>query len=760
MKKLLNNLLLASTLLWAASSCSQAPSSDKDNTTAVENAAVTDTASGQKTGRVKAVVTNVGGAPLDSVRVLAQGLELLTNSQGEFLIDNCPASNGRIVLRLQKDGYFDRIFAKEVIDTSVAIISMVKKEESDICRLTTFPAKEGTCVKVQEAEVLIPANAMVKMSDGTDYNGNVNLSVIYYNPDDANFNNILPGGDLIAVDANSIRGKLVSYGMLDVQMKTDSGELLQLKKGSKSKLTFPKPQCQTQKPDSIPLWWFNEKTGLWEEEGISVLNGNNYVGYVSHFTTWNCDVFYGGSYFLEIQFVDKNKKKIEAAIPFVISNDSLNIERSVCSNMMGLARLSVGLNTGLSIKVGVNHHPLPELNSYSYFGDSISNPNCFFIPYDGKVTNLDVKVVDEKGKPINAFVYESSLKRYQMPRTDINGIAKFTFLEDENVNVKELDFKIWDMLIVKTIRKKGLVTLVCRERPHYGWTNAYSYGQSGNMLATDRRTVTKVDLGYDQYVYKQHYTDKNSLYITATFGVKEGSKNFESGIFNKIKKIKRVSSDSFAITYKGSKHPGTYYWVVKNAHFGKMDKLLKKETQELEGYVFNIDVEDTTKAVVVEFVTDTAVKYRRRIGIYKHYAYELEYEDAFGKKQTADAKNFHITNTALNANKPAKLHLYYRDKELKVDSLYICDVYKLEGPLLVANSNEIPADNLKLIQTAMEAKKNNQIYVQFISKDLSDWTKKNRQRKYSGGGKERAEFALYGEPQNRSIEIKTPWRFK
>jgi len=60
----------------------------------------------------------------------------------------------------------------------------------------------------------------------------------------------------------------------------------------------------------------------------------------------------------------------------------------------------------------------------------------------------------------------------------------------------------------------------------------------------------------------------------------------------------------------------------------------------------------------------------------------------------------------------------------------------------------------------MEAKKNNQIYVQFISKDLSDWTKKNRQRKYSGGGKERAEFALYGEPQNRSIEIKTPWRFK
>ena len=42
-------------------------------------------------------------------------------------------------------------------------------------------------------------------------------------------------------------------------------------------------------PASIPLWSFNEKTGLWEEEGSAALQGNVYVGEVAHFSWVNLD---------------------------------------------------------------------------------------------------------------------------------------------------------------------------------------------------------------------------------------------------------------------------------------------------------------------------------------------------------------------------------------------------------------------------------------------------------------------------------------
>jgi hypothetical protein len=38
------------------------------------------------------------------------------------------------------------------------------------------------------------------------------------------------------------------------------------------------------------LWYVDEQTGIWQEEGQATKNGNNYVGEVSHFSFWNCDI--------------------------------------------------------------------------------------------------------------------------------------------------------------------------------------------------------------------------------------------------------------------------------------------------------------------------------------------------------------------------------------------------------------------------------------------------------------------------------------
>ena len=46
---------------------------------------------------------------------------------------------------------------------------------------------------------------------------------------------------------------------------------------------------QASAPASIPLWYFNDTTGKWIQQGSADRQGNSYVGQVPHFSWWNCD---------------------------------------------------------------------------------------------------------------------------------------------------------------------------------------------------------------------------------------------------------------------------------------------------------------------------------------------------------------------------------------------------------------------------------------------------------------------------------------
>jgi hypothetical protein len=50
------------------------------------------------------------------------------------------------------------------------------------------------------------------------------------------------------------------------------------------------PSLEGTAPATIPLWYYDDATGLWKEEGTATKQGDKYVGSVSHFSDWNCDV--------------------------------------------------------------------------------------------------------------------------------------------------------------------------------------------------------------------------------------------------------------------------------------------------------------------------------------------------------------------------------------------------------------------------------------------------------------------------------------
>lgn len=56
-------------------------------------------------------------------------------------------------------------------------------------------------------------------------------------------------------------------------------------------MTFPIPETMRDNPPpTIPLWYFDDESGLWVEEGIATLQGDVYVGEVGHFSWHNLDV--------------------------------------------------------------------------------------------------------------------------------------------------------------------------------------------------------------------------------------------------------------------------------------------------------------------------------------------------------------------------------------------------------------------------------------------------------------------------------------
>jgi uncharacterized protein (TIGR02145 family) len=96
-------------------------------------------------------------------------------------------------------------------------------------------------------------------------------------------------GNLIGNQYGNIRG-LTSYGMMGVEIRTNTGQELEIAPGSSVTANFPlSDEWLSTAPDTIDLWSFNEEQGVWIDEGSAFKNGNVYTAQLPHFSFWNCD---------------------------------------------------------------------------------------------------------------------------------------------------------------------------------------------------------------------------------------------------------------------------------------------------------------------------------------------------------------------------------------------------------------------------------------------------------------------------------------
>lgn len=241
------------------------------------------------------IVRDASGTPIEGVSIVSGSSAATTNTDGFFEFDQIQVVsvlNDRSVVRFSKSGYFDVVRSMDADDAEGASweVVMCKKENNDFTSIKTYSSSSDQTLQAGDMKIDMPQDGYKVDGTGLSYTGKVKSEMVYLDPNNERFSEMMPGGDLAAVRSDNSSAQLVSYGMTDLNMYAENGDKLQLKDGSKAKLTFPIPAGMGENPPaSIPLWSFNENTGLWEEEGSATLQGNVYVGEVAHFSWVNLD---------------------------------------------------------------------------------------------------------------------------------------------------------------------------------------------------------------------------------------------------------------------------------------------------------------------------------------------------------------------------------------------------------------------------------------------------------------------------------------
>ncbi len=235
-------------------------------------------------GVVAGTVLSPGRAVLPGATVSIGDVSTTSDDQGRFILSGIDAADKVLVN-----------FAMEGRASTQKVVSVAKGRTSHVSA-TLFQVYGGTYSGTEEINIetsislSIPASAFVT-SGGTPFTGAVRADVRYFDPTDPECLNAFPGS-FSGIQTDGTTTMFESYGFVSATFR-DAVNLdveLQLANGKEAEIVAPIPySLQASAPDTMPLWYYNDETGNWMEEGFATKVGNSYVGTVGHFSYWNFD---------------------------------------------------------------------------------------------------------------------------------------------------------------------------------------------------------------------------------------------------------------------------------------------------------------------------------------------------------------------------------------------------------------------------------------------------------------------------------------
>lgn len=235
-------------------------------------------------------VVDTADAPLAGVTVTYSGVQATTDAQGRYSLQASASSAARTVVQFTRTGYARQTGVAEQVPAAGSTVQVPATLQTVALSTTFNPAQAQSFTggsAAPEVVLTLNANSLVR-PDGSRPQGQATAQITPIDPSvDLT---LMPGGYRTATSA------IESFGALQVELSDADGSRLNLSSGQTAVIRIPAVKAAGRSlPGTMPLFHFNEDTGLWVQEGSATLvtdagtGAPMYVGTVSHFSTWNAD---------------------------------------------------------------------------------------------------------------------------------------------------------------------------------------------------------------------------------------------------------------------------------------------------------------------------------------------------------------------------------------------------------------------------------------------------------------------------------------
>ncbi len=290
-------------------------------------------------------IKDPAGIPVAGALITLGNLTGTTDETGTYFFTRAMLS-GDDYLKVSKAGYFNgsRRFFTKGSPTQFLKITLLPREE-----VASYTSSHGASLYIDSKSRLIFPNNAVARPDGSPYNGEVHVMAYPIYGDDPQLSDKMPGA-LIGEDESGSTVVLGSFGMINVELQADNGDILQIAEGKTVEIELAIANNQlSQAPATIPLWYFDEEKGIWVEDGLAELQGNIYVGQVSHFTPWNVDIPLELVNW-EASFVDSEGRPVQN-VEVCLSMEDINDKRCIFTDASGTVAHAIPANRKFTLNV-------------------------------------------------------------------------------------------------------------------------------------------------------------------------------------------------------------------------------------------------------------------------------------------------------------------------------------------------------------------------------------------------------------------------
>lgn len=229
-------------------------------------------------------VIDENGEAISGAQVRVEGELATTDENGVFRLRPMRVPSDNAKLMVTKIGYFEFSRAYYVEDDAMQTVTIQLLQKKQV---GTLSASSGGTVQLPGGATLVfPAGAFVDERSNT-YNGTVRVFARNLVQSSRDFAMNMPG-DLRGINLAGEQQTLGNYGMVGVELQSQSGQELRIRQGNEVEihLSIDNSQFATA-PAEITLWHYDVMQARWIEEGSAQRIGNEYVGRVKHFTFWS-----------------------------------------------------------------------------------------------------------------------------------------------------------------------------------------------------------------------------------------------------------------------------------------------------------------------------------------------------------------------------------------------------------------------------------------------------------------------------------------